>query len=448
MAVNLPRPDLGRLRSVLDSADPILRQGTVRQVVGLTIESSGPWVQIGELCQIQRNQAGSALPAVAVGFREERILLMPLGEMDGVGPGSRVTAAGRRLTVPVGPDLPGRVLDGLGNLVDGLGPLGAVVHYPVHAAPPEPLDREPIASPLSVGVRAVDGLLTCGKGQRVGIFAGSGVGKSTLLGMMARNSAAAVNVIALVGERGREVRDFLENDLGEAGRQRSVLVVATSDQPAMVRVNAAFVATAIAEYFRDQGLDVLLMMDSVTRFAMAQREIGLATGEPPTTKGYTPSVFAQLPKLLERAGTARRGSITGFYTVLVDGDDLNEPIADAARSILDGHIVLTRALANRNHYPPIDVLQSVSRLMPSVVSPEWLERAGRIRSVLATYRDAEDLVNIGAYVAGANPRIDRALALIDPINAFLTQRVGEAAELADTGAKLGGLIDASPGVSW
>lgn len=408
----------------LAGVDPVKYSGKVQQVIGLTIESQGPPARVGELCLIRTRGHREPLRAEVVGFKDRKVLLMPLGEMDDIAPGCEVLATRRSLEVRVGPELLGRVLDGLGNPLDRRPPAGDT-WYPVHNSPPPPLERRRITEPLSVGVRAIDGLLTCGRGQRLGIFSGSGVGKSTLLGMIARNTEAAVSVIALVGERGREVRDFLEKDLGPEGLARSVVVVATSDQPALVRIKAAFVATAIAEYFRDQGQDVLLMMDSVTRFAMAQREIGLAIGEPPATRGYTPSVFALLPRLLERSGAAARGSITGFYTVLVDGDDLNEPVTDAVRGILDGHIVLSRDLAAQNHYPAIDVLSSVSRVMIDITSPAHRRLAGEFRSVLATYRGAEDLVNIGAYARGSNPRIDRAIDLIEGLNSFLRQEVDE-----------------------
>jgi flagellum-specific ATP synthase len=374
--------------------------------------------------------------AEVVGFRDSKVLIMPLGEMMGIGAGSDVVALGTPLEIGVGDQLLGRVLDGLGHPIDGKGPILTERRLEVTAAPPPPLSRKRIVEPLALGVRAIDGPLTCGKGQRVGIFAGSGVGKSTVLGMIARNTAADVNVIALVGERGKEVLDFIERDLGEEGLRRSVVIVSTSDQPALVRIKAAFVAMTVAEYFRDQGLDVTFMMDSVTRFAMAQREVGLAIGEPTTTRGYTPSVFALLPKLLERAGTSDKGTITGLFTVLVDGDDLNEPVADAVRSCLDGHIVLSRQLAAANHYPAIDLLQSVSRVMPDVVSKEHYGAASALRDVLATYREAEDLVNIGAYVPGSNPRVDVALAKIDGARAFLKQGIHEAASFDDSVAAL------------
>jgi flagellum-specific ATP synthase len=415
----------------LKSIDSIQQVGKVSKIIGLLIESQGPRVNLGDLCYITSPDDGFSLPAEVVGFRENSVLLMPLGELHGIGPGCQVVSARRTLTVSVGRSLLGRILDGLGNPIDGKGPLTGSAEYPLHAVPPPPLSRQRITDRISVGVRAVDGLLTLGRGQRVGIMAGSGVGKSTLLGMVARNTEADISVIALVGERGREVREFIERDLGEEGLKRSVVVVATSDQPALLRLKGAMTATAVAEYFRDQGLNVVLMMDSVTRFAVAQREVGLTVGEPPATRGYTPSVFALLPKLLERSGAGERGSITGIYTVLVDGDDMNEPIADAARSILDGHIVLSRALAAQNHYPAIDILQSISRLMLEIVDEEHWDAAQKIRTLLATYRDAEDLINIGAYAQGSNPAIDQAIRMIGPIREFLRQSVREQTGLQD-----------------
>ena len=357
---------------------------------------------------------------------------MPLGDIQGIGPGSLVESTHRSLRVPVGDELIGRVLDGLGNPMDGKGPILNPKWVPIDNSPPNPLERKRITEPLTLGIKAIDGLLTCGKGQRLGIFAGSGVGKSTLLGMVARNTEADVNVIALIGERGREVRDFLQKDLKEEGLKRSVLVVATSDQPALIRAKAPFVATAIAEYFREKGLNTLLMMDSLTRFAMAQREIGLAIGEPPVARGYTPSVLAQLPKLLERAGNSSKGSITGLYTVLVDGDDFNEPISDTVRGILDGHIVLSRDLANSNHYPAIDVLASVSRVMPDLIDKEHLQKAGRIKTLMATYRESQDLINIGAYSPGSNADIDEAIEKMPAIREFLQQPVGEKYDMDTT----------------
>jgi flagellum-specific ATP synthase len=393
-------------------------------VVGLVLEANGPNARVGDLCTIETTTS-EPIQAEVVGFRGDRVLLMPLGELSGVRAGCMVRGSGHCLQVPVGDALLGRTLDGLGAPMDGLGDLDTNEFYPVYNTPPGALDRSMIKKPVGTGVRAIDGLLTIGEGQRMGIFAGSGVGKSTLLGMIARNAEADVNVIALVGERGREVREFIENDLGEEGMKRSVIVCATSEQPALVRIKAALTATAISEYYRDQGKRVVLMMDSVTRFCMAQREVGLAIGEPPSTKGYTPSVFAMLPKLMERAGNSDKGSITALYTVLVEGDDTNEPIADASRSILDGHIVLSRKLTSKGHYPPIDVLESLSRVMPMVVSDKHVELAREMRELLAAYSDIEDLVSIGAYKPGAKPIADKALAKWDAINKFLRQTKSE-----------------------
>ena len=419
--------------NAIDACESIKLNGKVVQVIGLVIESQGPNVSLGELCYICSHFPGvDPIPAEVVGFRAGFVLLMPVGEMQGIGPGCEVISAQKTLTVKVGPQLLGRVLDGLGNPIDGLGPLVGMQEYSLQAAPPAPLSRPRIKESLYVGVRAIDGLITMGSGQRIGIMAGSGVGKSTLLSMIARNTEADISVIALVGERGREVKEFIERDLGEEGLKRAVVVVATSDQPALVRIKGALTATAIAEYFRDQGKKVVLMMDSVTRFAMAQREVGLTIGEPPATRGYTPSVFALLPKLLERAGTNDKGSITGIYTVLVDGDDMNEPIADAVRSILDGHIVLSRAIAAQNHFPAIDVLNSVSRVMMEVVDKDHYRAAQNMRSLMAVYNDAADLINIGAYVSGSNPKIDEAVKKIDKINDFLCQGVYEKDSFADT----------------
>lgn len=411
------------LEKKVNSIEPISALGLVSRITGLMIEANGPRVSVGRYCHIL-SSLSHVIPAEVVGFKESKTLLMPLGELEGVAPGDKVIPQKDKLTVRVGAALLGRILDGLGQPLDGK-PLITNLSYPLQNTPPSALLRPRITQQLNVGVRAIDGMLSLGRGQRIGIFAGSGVGKSTLLGMMARNTEADVNVIALVGERGRELRDFMEKDLGEEGLARSVIVVATSDQPALVRLKAAFTATAIAEYFRDCGLNVLFMMDSVTRFAMAQREVGLTVGEPPATRGYPPSVFAMLPKLLERVGMSEKGSITGLYTVLVDGDDHNEPIADAVRGILDGHVVLTRDLAARNHYPSIDILQSVSRVMGDVASLENLEIAGRIRENIAIYQDAKDLIDIGAYVEGSNPKIDHAIRHIDRINSFLCQNISE-----------------------
>jgi flagellum-specific ATP synthase len=428
--------------NAIKGVDPIRRTGKVSQIVGLTIEADGPAVNLGEHCLVKVTDRAELLSAEVVGFKAGKVLLMPLGEVAGISPGCEIIATGQNLQVEVGPGLLGRVLDGLGRPIDEKGPLLTGNFYPLQASPPNPLTRKRINTPLAMGIRAIDSLITCGRGQRVGIFAGSGVGKSTLLGMIARNTDADINVIGLIGERGREVRDFLERDLGPEGIARSVVVVATSDQPALVRIKGAMVATAVAEYFRDQGNDVMLMMDSVTRFAIAQREVGLAVGEPPTTRGYTPSVFALLPRLLERSGTSDLGSITGLYTVLVEGDDMNEPIADAVRSILDGHIVLSRELAHQNHYPAIDILASVSRLMVELVNEGHSRAAGELRSILATYRDNQDLINIGAYSKGSNPGIDKAISMIQTINDFLKQRVDEKVSYADTTSRLIEMIGA------
>lgn len=416
-----PQIDLEKYYRAIDSADLVKVIGKVVQVVGLIIEAQVGGVSVGDLCAIRIEKDNRDALAEVVGFRENRVLLMPLGSTAGISPGSQVTAAGKPLMVKVGPEILGRVLGGLGEPIDGKGPVFGTEDRPLDADPPDPVKRPRVTEILRVGIRAIDGLLTIGRGQRMGIFAGSGVGKSTVMGMIARNAEADVNVISLVGERGREVRDFIEESLGEEGLKKSVVIVATSDQPPLIRLKAAFVATAIAEYFRDHGKMVILMMDSVTRFAMAQREIGLAAGEPPTTKGYTPSVFALLPRLMERSGTSEIASITAFYTILVEGDDFNEPIADHARSILDGHIILSRDLAARNHYPAIDVPHSVSRIMTNLVSDEQKEAAGKLREVLARYAEAEDLINIGAYVKGSNPKIDYALSKIDQVNELLKQ---------------------------
>lgn len=399
--------------------------GKVTKVVGLTIESIGPKAKLNDLCIIKSNSSAGAVKAEVVGFRDDRVLLMPYDNVEGVGLGSWVENTGAPLQVSVGDELLGKTLDGVGE------PMNAPLlsenshKYSVEASPPDPLTRKLIDEVLPLGVKAVDGLITVGKGQRIGIFAGSGVGKSTLMGMFARNTKADVNVIALIGERGREVREFIERDLGEEGMRRSVVVVATSDKPALIRNKAAKTATAIAEYFRDKGKDVLLMMDSLTRFSMAQREIGLASGEPPVSRGYPPSVYAEMPKLLERAGNSDRGSITGLYSVLVDGDDFNEPITDTARGILDGHIVLSRSMAQKNHYPAIDILGSISRVMSSIAGQEHKEVAGELKHVLATYREAEDLINIGAYKSGSNHEIDFAIEKIDQVNEFLKQSTEE-----------------------
>lgn len=398
--------------------------GKVSKIVGLTIESIGPDAKLNDLCKIYSPDKSQTMFAEVVGFKDSRVLLMPFENVDGIGTGCIVENTEKPLEVKVGNGILGHTLDGLGNPMEG-DIVDLTDTYPVEAAPPDPMKRVIINQVLPLGVKAVDGLLTVGKGQRIGIFAGSGVGKSTLLGMFARNTKADINVIALIGERGREVREFIERDLGPEGMKRSVLVVATSDKPALIRNKAAKTATAIAEYFRDQGKDVLLMMDSLTRFSMAQREIGLASGEPPVTRGYPPSVYSEMPKLLERAGMAEKGSITGLYTVLVDGDDFNEPITDTARSILDGHIILSRKLGHKNHYPAIDILQSISRCMSQISTKEHKKMAGRLKNVLATYNEAEDLINIGAYKKGSNKNIDYAISKIDAVNAFLMQQTDE-----------------------
>ncbi len=398
--------------------------GKVTKIVGLTIESVGPKAKLNDLCRIIIDEEKEiSVLAEVVGFRDKRLLLMPFDNVEGIGVGCVVENTGHPLSILAGEELLGHTLDGIGRPTDGVITTGT--EYPVEAQPPDPMSRKIIDEVLPLGVKAVDGLITVGKGQRIGIFAGSGVGKSTLLGMFARNTKADINVIALIGERGREVREFVERDLGEEGMKRSVVVVATSDKPALIRNKAAKTATAIAEYFRDQGKDVLLMMDSLTRFSMAQREIGLASGEPPVTRGYPPSVYSEMPKLLERAGTSAKGSITGLYTVLVDGDDFNEPITDTARSILDGHIMLSRKLGHKNHYPAIDILQSISRVMSAIATNEHKELAGKLKNVLATYSDAEDLINIGAYKSGSNREIDYAVQKIDAVNAFLMQKTDE-----------------------
>lgn len=427
---------LSELESRLDNMDFIRLNGLIAKAIGIVIESKGPDVRVGDLCEIRYRDKSMSLPAEVVGFSENRVLLMPLGELTDIGPGCDVVAVGQKLGVRVGPGLLGRVLNGLGEPIDDKGPIIAGEVYPLYAKPPHPLLRKPVATPLPVGVKAIDALLTLGRGQRVGIFSGSGVGKSTLMGMMVRNTEAEISVIGLIGERGREVGEFLERDLGSSGLKRSVVVVATSDQPPLIRLKAALTATAIAEYFRDRGKDVLLLMDSVTRVAMAQRDVGLAIGEPPATRGYTPSVFAFLPKLLERAGAGERGSITGVYNVLVEGDDMNEPVADTVRGILDGHIVLSRKLASKGHYPAIDVLRSVSRVMPNITSQEHLEAARRVRELLAIYEDAEDLVNIGAYKDGSNINIDWALRYLDDVLDFLCQPVEGRFSFEETVKKL------------
>ena len=407
------------------SAETMSRTGKIENIVGMSIEASGGRAAIGDICRIYSNESGGQIPAEVVGFKNDHILLMPYANMSGISAGNFVRNTGKRLTLPVGPFLRGRVINALGQPIDGLEPFGRGDTFSIDTAYINPMTRPPIRERMEFGVKAIDSLLTIGKGQRIGIFAGSGVGKSTLLGMIAKNVKADINVIALVGERGREVLEFIQKDLGEEGMRRSILVVATSDQPAMLRMKCPSVATSIAEYFRDQGYDVLLMMDSLTRFAMAQREIGLAIGEPPVARGYTPSMYAEMPKLLERSGNFEKGSITGVYTVLVEGDDTNEPIADTVRGILDGHIVLSRQLANANHFPAIDVGASISRLMVEIVSPEHRLLAGKLRYIMSVYEKNADLVSIGAYKAGTNPKLDNALGKIDGINQFLMQGINE-----------------------
>jgi len=409
--------------------------GTVTELVGLLVESNGPAVGVGDFCEINTRD-GRLIRTQVIGFRDGRVMSMPLEETDGLHLGDPITARKDDARMEAGPELLGRVIDGFGKPLDGLGPIGAKIPYDLYASAPGPLDREPITDALATGIRAIDSLLTCGQGQRIGIFGGSGVGKSTLLGCMSRYSSADVSVIALIGERNREVRDFIENELGPDGLKRSVLVVATSDRPAPLRIRAAFVALAVAEYFRDQGKSVLLVMDSVTRLAMAQREIGLAAGEPPSQKGYTPSVFNLLPKIFERAGRFRKGSITGFFTVLVEGDDFNEPICDAVRAILDGHIVLSRQLGAAGHYPAIDVLQSVSRLAPRLYTPDQRDAAIKIRDAMATHQRSEDLINLGAYASGANPKLDAAIRLRPQLMDFLKQDAGAQSSFEETMSRM------------
>lgn len=406
---------------IIKKTKTIKEIGKITEIIGLTIESDGPKSSIGDLCYIYNDFQDKPVLAEVVGFKKDKILLMPLGSPDGIRPGALVVNSGSAMKIGVGNQLIGRVLDGLGNPIDTLGDIRFSEYRSTVADAINPLKRKRISEPLSLGIKSVDGFATVGKGQRMGIFAGSGVGKSTTLGMMAKNTTADLNVIALIGERGREVKEFIEEILGTEGMKRSIVIAATSEQPSLVKIKAAFVATTIAEYFRDKGLDVLFMLDSVTRIAMAQREVGLAIGEPPATRGYTPSVFAMMPKLMERAGTNDKGTITGLYTILVEGDDFNEPISDTARSILDGHIVLSRALAHKNHYPAIDVLQSLSRVMGDVTTNEHKKAAGAVRNLLAVHAKNEDLINIGAYVSGSDPVCDRAIALMDNINKFLIQ---------------------------
>ena len=434
---------LAKYQRCVDTACTSQANGKVTNVVGLVIEAQGPLSRLGTVCDIYTRGDSHKITAEVLGFKDNKVLMMPLQEIRGIGPGCPIVARQQRAVIPVGPGLLGRVIDGLGNPIDNKGPIPVESEYPIYGTPVNPLTRKRISKPLDLGIRAINGLLSVGCGQRMGIFSGSGVGKSVLLGMIARKTAADVNVIALIGERGREVNEFIEKELGEKGLERSVIVVATSDHLPLIRMRGAFIATAIAEFFRDQGRHVNLMMDSVTRFAMAQREIGLALGEPPTTKGYTPSVFTLLPKLCERAGTsANRGTITGLYTVLVEGDDTNEPIADALRSILDGHINLTRDLSNQNHYPAIDVLSSISRVMDDIIDSEQRQYANKLKECLAVYRKAEDLINIGAYVAGSNPKIDYAIEMIEKINRYLKQDIDETTDFAESISQLAQLFEA------
>ncbi len=419
-------------QKAIQSSELFTRMGKIDQIVGMTVEATGPACNIGDVCSIFCDGKNQHIPAEVVGFRENKVLLMPYGDMDGIGYGSVVRNTGDKLNIRVSEELIGRTVDALGNPMDGLGPISGNVVYSINGKPANPMMRPRITEPIEMGVKAIDGLMTIGKGQRIGIFAGSGVGKSTLMGVLARNVKADVNVIALVGERGREVVEFIQRSLGASGLSRSVIVVATSDQPAMMRSKCALTATTIAEYFRDQGKDVLLMMDSLTRFCMAQREIGLSIGEPPVARGYTPSIYAALPKLLERSGNFQKGSITGIYTVLVEGDDTNEPISDTVRSIIDGHIILSRKVAMKNHYPAIDVLASLSRLMNEIVNEEQLRVSGKIRNLLSVYHANEDLIAIGAYKSGTNPELDQALNCISRIHRFLQQGDDESFSFAKT----------------
>jgi len=444
--VELATVDFTKYHRFLERVSPIKTYGKVSAITGLVVEGQGPAASIGEVCGIQPNGRERFMDAEVVGFKQGKIMLMPLESLQGLGPGCKIMSFGRKASVRVGKELLGRVLDGLGNPIDSKGVGNFEDEYPIYAETINPLERSRIKEPMDFGIRALDSLFTCGKGQRLGIFAGSGVGKSVLMGMIAKNTKADVNVIGLIGERGREVREFLEKNLGPEGLARSVVVVAASDMHPLIRMRAAYVATSVAEFFRDQGADVLLMVDSLTRFAMAQREIGLSVGEPPTTKGYTPSVFSLLPKLLERSGTIEgKGSITGLYTILVEGDDFNEPIADAARSILDGHISLSRDLAHKNHYPAIDVLQSISRVMVDLVDKEHRKKAGELLNIMATYKKAEDLINIGAYQKGSNPEIDYAINMIGRVNTFLRQAMEERVSFEQAKLDLFALFEPMPG---
>ncbi len=431
----MPSVDLSSCLRAVERSEPLRVYGKIVEITGLLIKATGLSVSIGEACEIYSG-GGSPVGAEVVGFRDGKALLMAIGDISRIKLGSRVHSVGKKVFVRVGPGLIGRVIDGMGNPLDGKGPLRGL-GYPLFGASPDPLKRRRITEPIDLGIRAMNGLLTCGKGQRLGIMAGAGVGKSVLLGMIAKYTEASVNVIALVGERGREVREFMERNLGEEGMRKSVVVVSTSEQPALMKLRAAFTATAIAEYFRDRGSDVLLFMDSLTRVAMAQREVGLALGEPPTTKGYTPSLTSLLSKLLERAGTKEgKGSITGLYTVLVEGDDLSDPVADASMSILDGHIVLSRELAMENQYPAIDILRSISRVMPDIVDPAHKDLVGRFGEILAIYRKHEDMINIGAYKEGSNPKVDRAIRMIESLKGYLRQEMNERYKFRDSVVQL------------
>lgn len=441
--LEVPKIDFHKYQHNLSSVSTYSIKGKVTELTGLVIKAVVPGVRVGELCFIEPYHNRPPIKAEVVGFRDQEVLLMPLGDLEGIGLGNDVVPTGGYLSVRVGDELLGRVLDGLGDPLDeeARGPLACAEEYPVMTNPPAALKRRRVTKPISVGVRAIDGLLTCGEGQRIGFFAAAGVGKSTLIGMIARNTEAEINVICLVGERGREVRDFIERDLGEEGLKRSVVVVSTSDQPALVRMKAAYVATAIAEYYRDKGKKVLLMMDSITRFARALREIGLAIGEPPARQGYTPSVFSTLPRLLERSGNSDKGSITAFYTILVAGDDMNEPVADESRSILDGHIILSRAMAARNHYPAIDVSESISRVMDEIIDDDHKAAARKVREIIANYEKERDLILIGAYEEGSDPKVDYAIEKIEEVNNFLKQGITESVTFEDTVEGLKGIFE-------
>jgi len=432
-----------KFNSILDSidiVDTVTAEGRISQIIGLVIEASGLDGSLGELCSI-RTKDNLTIQAEIVGFKGDKVLMMPFGEIMGLSPGCPVSVSSQPMNIPVGDQLLGRILDGMGNPIDGKGPIKGSTYQPVYNVPPNPLDRQRINEAMPTGIRSIDGFLTLGKGQRVGIFSGSGVGKSVLLGMISRFTSAEVNVIALIGERGREVREFIERDLGPDGLKRSVVVVATSDQSAMVRIKGSLIATAIAEYFRDRGKDVMFMMDSLTRVAMAQREIGLAVGEPPTTKGYTPSVFSFLPRLLERTGAGKKGSITGLYSILVEGDDLDDPISDTARSILDGHVVLSRKLSTKGHYPAVDVLDSVSRLFQDIAEETHISKSRELLELLSEFRDAEDMISIGAYAKGSNSKVDRALKYKSKIDDYLRQEINEPSQFPESIMTLSNILE-------